>query len=503
MVTSYVIIRCVYPVPPRFRWRKALRGLLPGQASQLFPLLAAFCLSSCFGRSWLFVPSLATADSFGPLTTNELYRWVAITQAFSFALLLAAVGAYVCCIWPLNNPFQKWVVLAVFPAFLGIVGGLFVPALVIVNQRHVSVLARHNSNPFSGFKFSARALLLNLGTGFQLAALGLLMALVAAWMLRTGAVSLPLRFGPPPLPAGVDDAADSARRQRFFTLYVLAFPGLAANLLSLALLPLSARLAPGNSDSRALSLWLGATKYLVLALVFFLIAAWCLGQQRKKQLMEAARPPSAQLLGVAFLVGVSAFFLPHFVEYGIDRIAWAQRWSSVADLPIVSLYVHIPPLGPHLVLIAIAAGLSEWCWRGCVQPQFIRIFGVARGFFLVGILYGSVQQLSFPRFFPGLPGFLSNFLLMLISGVAWSIIFGWLTIRAASVWPAVACTALTSVLVWGSFDDTLERMPHRILRLSLLAFAVVLAFLLLRYSSFEPRSQAPPLSAAPPISESA
>jgi hypothetical protein len=171
-------------------------------------------------------------------------------------------------------------------------------------------------------------------------------------------------------------------------------------------------------------------------------------------------------------------------------------------VPVVLLYVHIPPLGAYLVLIAIATALSEWCWRGCVQPQFIRIFGVARGLFLVGILYGSVQQLSFPRFFPGLAGFLFNFLLMLISGIAWSIIFGWLAIRAASVWPSVASAVLNSVLVWGSFDDTLERIPHRFLRLSLLAFGAVLALLLLRYSSFETRTQAPPLPAAPPVSES-
>jgi membrane protease YdiL (CAAX protease family) len=502
MVTSYAIVRPVHPVPLGLRWRKVLRGLLPGQASQLFPLLAAFCLSSCYGRSWLLVPSPATADALGVLTRDELYRWIAITQAFSFVLLLTAVGAYLCCLWPLNNPFQKWSGLVVFPALLGIVGGLLLPALVILSQRQGSVLKRHNSNPFSGFKFPVRALLLNLGTGFQLAALGLLLALATAWMLRSRAVSLPLRFGHSP--AVVDDSPDSARSgQRLFTLYVLAFPGLAANLLNLAVLPLFTRLAPENSDSRTLSLWLDAAKYLVLALVFFLIAAWCLGQQRKRQLMEAARPPSPQLLGVASLIGLAAYFLSHLVHYGMDSIARTQQSIPAPDVPVVLLYVHIPPLGAYLVLIAIATVLSEWCWRGCVQPQFIRIFGVARGLFLVGILYGSVQQLSFPRFFPGLPGFLFNFLLMLVSGIAWSVVLGWLTIRAASVWPSAVCATLTNVLVWGSFDDTVKRLPPGFLRLGFLAFGAILAFLLVRYSSFEPRSQPPPLSAAPRLSETA
>jgi hypothetical protein len=491
----------VHSVPLHFRWRKALRRLLPGQVSQLLPLLAAFCLSACLGRSWLLFPSPATADAFGFLTRQELYRWVSITQCFSFVLLLAAIGAYACCLWPLRNPFQKWTAFAVVPAFLGIIGGLFVPALVIVSQRHGSVLERHNSNPFSGFKFPARVLLLNLGAGFQLAALGLLLALIAAVMLRTGSVALPLRFGPPILPATVDDPADPARRQRFFALYVLAIPWLTSNLLSLAVLPLFTRFAPDNSDSRAFALWLDAGKYVVLALVFFLIAVWCLGYQRKKQLLDAARPPSLQLLGLASLIGLAAYFLPHLAHYASDRIAGTQHWSSTPDVPVALLYVHIPPLGSYLILITVATALSEWCWRGCVQPQFIRIFGLPRGLFLVGILYGSVQQVSFPRFFSGVPGFLLNFLLMLVSGLGWSVILGWLTLRAGSVWPSVVCSVLTSVLVWGSFDDTVKRMPQGFLRLGILVFGAVLAFLLVRYSSFESRSQAP-LPAAPTVAES-
>ena len=230
-----------------------------------------------------------------------------------------------------------------------------------------------------------------------MAVLGLLLALIAAWMLRSGSVSLPLRFGPPPVPSQADDAVDSARRrQKFFALYVLAFPWLSANLLSLALLPFFARLVPNNSNSRVVSLWMDAVKYLILALVFFLIAAWCLGHQRRKQLREAARLPSPQLLGASSLIGLATYFLPHLVHYGMDRIAWAQQWSPPPDVPVVLLYVHIPPLGAYLVLIAIATALSELCWRGSVQPQFIRIFGVARGVFLVGILYGRSGTAALP-----------------------------------------------------------------------------------------------------------
>jgi|GEM_PF-5621399 len=497
----------VRPVPPRYRWRKALLHFLPERPIQLVPLFAAFCFAACLSHSWLVLPNFETAERWGFLDYNEIYRWVVVTQAFSFVLLLAGAGAYVCCIWRLDNPFRKWITVAVTPAIVGTLGGLFVPALVVVSQRRGSVLEKYNSNPFRSFRLPPGMLLLNMGEGFRLALLGLILALAAAWMLRTSAVTLPVRFSPPTGQAPSENEGDTARpRQKLFALYVLAFPWLAANLLSLLLSPLINRFSNGSPSrevSRSVGLWTSSANYLLLALLFFLIAASCLADQRKKQLREAVRLPSAEMLGIASFVGVAAFFLPHLVAYGIDRVAWAQHWSATPDPPVASQYLHVPPLGPHLVLVAIAAGLSEWCWRGCVQPQFVRIFGVARGLFLVGILYGSVQQIALPRFFPGLFGFFCNFVLMLVSGIAWSVVFGWLTIRATSVWPAVTCAALIGVLVWGSGDDTLEQIPRAFLRLSLLAFAIALVFVLIRYLPLEADSEGPTGPETPAITESA
>jgi membrane protease YdiL (CAAX protease family) len=500
-----VIIWRVHPVPLRFRWRSALPGFLPEQPLQFVPLTAAFCLAVCFGRSWLVLPNLETAQAWGLLERDEIYEWVYITRVFSFVLLFAGAGAYVCCLWRLNNPLRKWMFLVVVPAALGVLGGVFVPAFIVASQRRGSVLEKYSPNPLKGFKFPPGTLLLNLGMGFRLALFGLILALVSAWMLRRGSVSLPLRFGPASLPARAEDESDSTRsRQKLFALYVLAFPWLAANFLSLILTPLFNKFirASSSHDSRTFSDWFSAAQYFLLALVFFLIAAWCLDGQRRQQLREAARIPPAQILGVACLVGIAAFFLPHLIAYSVDRIVWAQHWGIVSTAPDPALYLHIPPLGSYLLFVAIAAGLSEWCWRGCAQPQFIRIFGTARGLFLVGILYGSVQQVSLPRLFSGLPGFFLNFVLMLISGIAWSIVFGWLTIRGGSVWPAAASGAVISILVRASYADTREMIPYHLIRVSLLLFGAVLAFLLLRYSPLNSQSHHPPLAGTSTVSES-
>ena len=174
----------MHPLPHRFRWAKILKRFLPANPSQLVLLVAAVCLSACFGRSWLALPGWKIPDAIGPLSRDDLDNWVYLTHAFAFPLLLAGVGAYFCCLWRCEDPAKSWLRLAVIPACIGIVGGLFVPALLVLNTRPKSVLEGYDRNPFHGFKFPARVLTLNLGIGFQLAVIGLLLAILGWWMLR-------------------------------------------------------------------------------------------------------------------------------------------------------------------------------------------------------------------------------------------------------------------------------------------------------------------------------
>lgn len=430
-----------------------------------------------------------------------------ITQIFSLVLLLAGAGAYVCCLWSWRNPLRKWAALVIAPGALGVLGGVFLPAVIVVSQRGGSVLEKFNPHPHSfwDLKIPRGMLLLNLGSGFRLAVLGLFLALVTAVLLHLGEVSVPLQFGRLQAPESSGREPESARfRQKLFTLYVLAFPWFGANLLLLLIAPFFNRFVqPLLKDGRTFANWLNAAQYLLLALTFFLVAAWCIGQDRRNQLRQAARFPNVKWLGLGALIGAAAFFLPHVVAYAIDRVAWAQHWGGPVEAPAPLRYLHVFSLGPYLILTAIASALSEWCWRGCAQPQLVRIFGIPRGLFLLGLLYGSVQQIAFPRFFTGLPEFFFNFLLMLISGIAWSVVFGWLTIRASSVWPAALCSAVINVLLYGSFDDTTEMIPRRMMRLGLLLFAAAVALLLVRYAPLCSRLEEAVGPEAPPLPESA
>jgi hypothetical protein len=239
-----------------------------------------------------------------------------------------------------------------------------------------------------------------------------------------------------------------------------------------------------NQLRYSFSLWFYAAHSFLYALPMFVLAVWALGRQRRKRLLEWARLRSMRILGFAVLLPIAAFWLPHVIAYAIDRIEWAQRLSGSHEAPLPILYLHIPPMGPHLIIYVLTAILSEWCWRGCMQPQFIRSFGLVRGIFLVGILYGSAQQLLFPVVLGGVPDFFLHLGLQLIWGVVWSTILGWLTLSAASVWPAVVCASMISVLTHAAMSDGQEIIPRQFLRLSLLGSGCAIAFILVHYLPF-------------------
>jgi hypothetical protein len=441
---------------------------------------------------------METLDAIGPLSHAELEHWVRLTQLFAWPLLLAGLGAYFCCFFRLERAGAYWRGLVIAPSVVGILGGLFVPALIVLNERPKSILEKYDRNPLHAFRLPLRAFILNTGNGFRLAVLGLLLALLAAWLLRKGSVSLPVQFGPPALPGTSEEIDTTVPRQRIFAIYTLALFGFGGAIVSLLLSPMLIWFAHGGSERlpRSFAVWFYAGQYLLYTVPLLLLAVWTLGKNRRAQLISSARRPSVGILGLAFALPIAAHWLPHLVAYAIDRVAWAQHWSATPDLPSASLYLHVPPMGPHLILYALAAGLSEWCWRGCMQPQFIRTFGAFRGIFLLGILYGSVQQLQFPTSLGPLPDFFLHFALQLLWGIVWSTILGWLAISAASVWPSVVCAALSGVLIHAAMADAQDVIPRQYFRLCMLASGCLIAFLLVRYLPLAKKTTSPSHSIA-------
>jgi hypothetical protein len=215
-----------------------------------------------------------------------------------------------------------------------------------------------------------------------LAVLGLLLALLGGWLLRKKKTLLPVQFGAPAPLATPETSVPPTFRQKIFAVHSFALFGFVNGLVSLPLSSVLFRSFSTTSSSEmrpsVISCFFGV-QLLLYALPLFLLAVWTLGKNRRAQLLESARLPAAGVVGLALVLPFVAHRFPHVVAYAFDRVAWAQHWNSSATAPLLSLYLHIPALGPYLLVYAVVAAFSEWSWRGCMQPQFIRIFGISRG----------------------------------------------------------------------------------------------------------------------------
>jgi len=223
---------------------------------------------------------LTTLDAIGPLTRDDLGLGVRVTVVFAFPLLFAGIGAYICCFFRRENPFRSLLGFAIAPALLGIAGGLLAPALIVLNSRPRSIFDKSNQNLFHNLRFPLRALVLNSGTGFQLALLGLLLALLCAWLLKTGRASLPLQFDVPSFVADLDASGSANSRQKIFVIYVLTLFGFGGALFSWPLTSVLLRISNNslfNQPLPSFSSWFNAAQYLAYVLPLFLLAVWTLG----------------------------------------------------------------------------------------------------------------------------------------------------------------------------------------------------------------------------------
>lgn len=193
------------------------------------------------------------------------------------------------------------------------------------------------------------------------------------------------------------------------------------------------------------------------------------------------------MLAMGIALPVAAHWLPHVVVYVVSRVVWAQHWSGGTEVPSAYLYLHVPPLTAVLIGYAMLALLSEFAWRGCAQGPFLERFGIQPGMVYIGLLYGLNSTLLLPHLLAGLPGFAIHVALGLVWGIAISVTVGWLTFQSGSIWPAVVCMAVNSMLTQAAMRDPHEAIERNYLRLTQLLVWIAAAFLVVR---FFPRREA-------------
>lgn len=302
------------------------------------------------------------------------------------------------------------------------------------------------------------------GFTFEVALFAWLLMLVAAGRLLNLKMTLPVRF---PLMAGdVPGAAAGTARLIWSTLSLTSLMTMIVNLCSNFITLETALGRPGHGPK-----WLVNAEWQVLWAIGLALIVWfSCGDDRSATLSRSLQSPGVKwaALGVLFPLAVtSAVTLGGFLLYRMrDPSAYPADYAP-------DLSHHFPDFVWHDLILIVPALVEELAWRGYLQPKFIRRFGMYRGIFLVGIVWGAFH---FPWDFSSRTGLFvlsSEVAGRLANAVATGFVFSWLVLRAKSVVPAAIAHCVMNGLYlvnWGGDSCWV-----------IYGLWAVLAFLLFRY----------------------
>ena len=196
------------------------------------------------------------------------------------------------------------------------------------------------------------------------------------------------------------------------------------------------------------------------------------------------------LPGVLTILGAAIFFLlfPQYYDSQLglitQQLAATGSTTTLSPWTIVVLQtLQAILLAP--VLNAISTFGEEFGWRGYLQPKLMPL-GARKAVLLTGVIWGVWH---WPIILMGYNYGLDYFgapvlgpLAMVLFTVALAVIFGWLTLKAQSVWPAVighaainGIAAIGILLVKGNPSSLLGPAPTGVVGgLAMILFAAIL-----------------------------
>jgi membrane protease YdiL (CAAX protease family) len=285
------------------------------------------------------------------------------------------------------------------------------------------------------------SLTMNLDTGFQFASIGFVLTAVFLILLFWGRATLPIHLPAASL-SGVDSAEDEYRDTMFFVWMMVA-------LVFLTAVPgaLMVQLGYWNSSSfmrrhPAGIYWLGLVLYASSQLTF---VGLTIGKVGRKMVPAMFRIPRARYLAVAVLIPALIANAWPLMTYVYARILWgAHGWGKYAP-PSLDNYFGLPSVASMWYFVP--ALVEEIAWRGYLQPRFIRRYGLIRGIFLVGIVWGAFHFSWDFSSFMTFGDVVRHVIERPIGTVCLSYVLAWLTISSESILPAtIAHAAYNSLL---------------------------------------------------------
>lgn len=361
-------------------------------------------------------------ELFDDSPTKIRQSWLFFSFLARLPVFFAGAAGLFICFWPGKHPLRRTLIFVVLPALTGIIVlcARFLQISHDLALPGVSVFEKTQHN--QGWAIQT---LWSMGPALHMIVLGSVLVLFFVSRLAMGITSLPLSLS-------MDDDATLQHENGWKRIQVVIWLSVAAvstfmliawnliqGLYTLFSKFMDYRLFP---DSAQLA---GTLATAMLAGV----AAWAVGGTRWKDLREFTRLPEVSfgMLGAVLPIGINS--LSNIVGYLKDRIHLGKF-----GLPPIGTYFQFPQA---LFFWCLPAALfEEIIWRGYLQPRFVRRFGILRGIFLLGLVWGA------SHFFGDFQGTSEDYQVYfklafrLFSCVVLGYVLGWLTLRSGSIWPA-------------------------------------------------------------------
>jgi membrane protease YdiL (CAAX protease family) len=401
-----------------------------------------------------------------------------------YPIIFAGTAGYFVCFWPGSRPVRRILALVFVPAMVAL--GLIFSCFAFSSGASSSILESTGSAVINRIHWAQPMLWKSQACQFILT--GLLLIAIFTSRLAFGIATLPLAL--PGRPALESEGLGSWRRLRLLLWFLVSFAFLPGALAAFVIIGVPSILS-SRLPSFLQSDWFRRLSPIMEVAVVLGITLCIIGREGRQTVRNSIRLPDLRwpLVALAFPIGVDVFISSG--QYLVDRAQWAARDFGKFEPPQFGSYLNVPHV--WFLFLFFSAFFEEMIFRGLLQTQFIRRYGLYRGIFLVGIVWAAFHFFSDFSFARATDWeVLAQIGFRMFMCVALNFALAWLTLRSESVVPAAIAHTLFNVLVFSPIGPYFA--GKGMLRVASWA---ALAYLLFRYWPIPSESTLKAVTTAP------
>ncbi|HEX4076560.1 MAG TPA: CPBP family intramembrane glutamic endopeptidase [Candidatus Acidoferrales bacterium] len=395
-------------------------------------------------------------------------RWRIAVVLIALPMLAAGATAGYLCLFGVQKPVRILVRAVLLPALVSLVA---IPVVGLIWFSQLLLSSDPAAESILEANHGAVATILqvpgDLGPGLQIAALGFILMVIFTWLVGSGRTTQPLRLRFSSSPFTVGASIEDDHRTGMFIWMMICFVPL-ANLLQSVLFVL---LTPFGSFVASISA-LRWTDRIFGALSQLALVVLALGRDRVTALNRSILLGPPEYTGIGALIPAGLACAWPLVRLFLDVNHYLVGFGG--DRPKLGEYAAAP--SASLLWFFVPAFIEEIAWRGYLQPRLVRRYGIMRGIFFVGVVWGAFHFAGDFQASMNSGGVLLHIAQRLTEMIAISYVLGWLTMRSGSILPAAVAHGVFNISLEAGFFSGLV-LPVWVIAL---AWGIV-GYLLFRY----------------------